>query len=171
MADPTYHFWLKPSGGTYDLFARIVRDLANELGVEAFEPHVTLLAYLDGPEDLHVERAGLLAARVRPFEMRLTEPAWLDEHFRSLFMLVDQTPAVMACHSEAALLYGRSGEPFMPHVSLVYGMFPEDTKRTLASRLPAGVRTTFEVKSVILLRSDSTEPKDWHEIREVPLEP
>jgi hypothetical protein len=58
----------------------------------------------------------------------------------------------------------------MPHLSLVYGLFPEDTKRTLAARLPAGVRTTFEVRSVILLRSDSTEPKDWHEIREVPFQ-
>jgi 2'-5' RNA ligase len=170
MADPTYHFWLKPAGEAYDLFARVVRDLAKELGVQPFEPHVTLLAYLDGPEDVHVERARLLAARVRPFEMQLTDPAWLSEHFRSLFMLAAQTPAVMACHREATMLYGRTGEPYMPHLSLVYGLFPEDTKRTLAARLPAGVRTTFEVRSVILLRSDSTEPKDWHEIREVPFQ-
>ena len=168
MAAPTYHFWIKPTGEPYALFAGIIRDLARQLGVQPFEPHVTLLGYLEGTEAEHVQRARELSALLRPYEMTLTEPAWLDEHFRSLFMIVAQTPEVMNVHAEALAMYGRSGEAYTPHLSLVYGMLPEDVKRSVVATLPPGVRTSFTVRSLILLRSESMEPADWHEILELP---
>jgi 2'-5' RNA ligase len=160
--------WLKPSGRAYDVLARVIRSLARELGVAAFEPHVTLLAYLDGTEREHLERTAALATEVTPYECAFTRVSYLDEHFRCLFMLVDQTPAVMSCHSTAARMFGKPVETYMPHVSLVYGSFEESRKKEIIASLPPEVFTSFDVTSIILLRSDSMEPKDWHEIAEFP---
>jgi len=168
VAAPTYHLWLKPSGKAYDVLAKTIRDLARELHVAPFEPHVTLLAYLDGTESEHRRRTTELADRLTPFECVLTGAAYLDEHFRSLFMLVDPTPAIMSCHTSATEAFNRPAEAYMPHVSLVYGMFPESRKREIIARLSPDIRTSFLMQSVILLKSESTEPRDWHEIAEYP---
>jgi 2'-5' RNA ligase len=167
-AATTYHLWLKPSGKSYDVLVKTIRDLARTLDVEPFEPHVTLLAYLDGTESEHRQRAAALARSATPFECVLTRAAYLDEHFRCLFMLVDQTPAVMECHSRAVQAFEKPGEAYMPHVSLVYGTFPESRKKEIIATLPPEIRTPFAVQSVILLKSESMRPKDWHEIAEYP---
>ena len=167
-ATPTYHLWLKPSGAAYGVLAGTIQRLARELQVPAFEPHVTLLAYLEGTERDHRLRTAELAERLATYECVLSEAAYLDEHFRCLFMLVDPTPTMMSCHAMAAQAFGKEAEPYMPHVSLVYGSFPESRKLEIIGTLPAEVRTSFLVKSVTLIRSDSMEPKDWHEIAEYP---
>jgi 2'-5' RNA ligase len=167
-ATPTYHLWLKPSGSAHEVLAGTIQRLARELQVAAFEPHVTLLAYLDGTEREHGLRTAELAERMAPYQCVLSRAAYLDEHFRSLFMLVDPAPAIMSCHAMAAQAFGKAAEPYMPHVSLVYGSFPESRKLEIIRTLLPEVRTSFLVNSVILLRSDSMEPKDWHEIAEYP---
>ena len=167
-ATPTYHLWLKPSGAAYDVLAGTIQRLARELQVPAFEPHVTLLAYLDGSEQEHRLRTAGLAERLAPSECVLSKAAYLDEHFRCLFMVVDPTPTIMSWHAIAAQAFGKGAEAYMPHVSLVYGLFPESRKLEIIGALPAAVRTSFLVKSVTLIRSDSMEPKDWHEIAEYP---
>jgi 2'-5' RNA ligase len=159
---------LKPSGSAYEVLSGTIQRLARELQVPAFEPHVTLLAYLDGTDREHGLRTAELAERLPPYQCVLSKAAYLDEHFRSLFMLVDPAPAIMSCHAMAAQAFGREPEPYMPHVSLVYGSFPESRKLEIISALPPEVRTSFLVKSVTLIRSDSMEPKDWHEIAEYP---
>jgi 2'-5' RNA ligase len=165
---PTYHLWLKPSGPAYDILAGTIRELARELQVAPFEPHVTLLAYLDGTEAEHRRRTADLADRLRPFECVLTKVAYLDEHFRCLFMLVDPAVDIMSCHTMATQAFDKPTEAYMPHVSLVYGTFPESRKKEVIAKLSPEVRTSFVVKSVILLESESMEPKDWHEIAEYP---
>jgi 2'-5' RNA ligase len=168
LATPTYHLWLKPSGRPYDVLAATIHELARELDVAPFEPHVTLLAYLDGTEAEHRRKTAELASRLTPFDCLLTEPAFLDEHFRCLFMLVDPGAAIMACHTSAARAFNKPAEAYMPHVSLVYGSFSESRKKAIIARLSPEVRTSFVVQSVILLKSESMEPKDWHEIAEYP---
>jgi 2'-5' RNA ligase len=167
-ASPTYHLWLKPKGRAYDVLARAIRTLASELDVEPFEPHATLLAYLDGTEQDHRRRAAELGGRLPPCECILTKAAYLNEHFRCLFMLVEPTPAIMTCHSTAATVFGKRDEPYMPHVSLVYGSLAESRKKEIIQALSPDVRTSFIATSVILLRSESMQPKDWHEVAEFP---
>ena len=131
---PTYHLWLKPSGAALDVLGGTIRRLARELQVPAFEPHVTLLAYLEGSEREHRLRTAELAERLTPTECVLSKAAYLDEHFRCLFMLVDPTPGILSCHAMAAQAFGKEPEPYMPHVSLVYGSFPESRKLESSAR-------------------------------------
>jgi 2'-5' RNA ligase len=161
---PSYHLWVKPTGAAYALVARTIRDLADELGTPSFEPHVTLLGSLDGTEREHRQRTETLCRLLRPVPFVLTEPGYLDEYFRCVFMLVDQTQEVRWYRASALHAFDRPDEPFMPHVSLVYGSLTESRKQEIVARLPPELRTTFLATSLALVRADSPAPHDWHEI-------
>jgi 2'-5' RNA ligase len=169
MATSTYHLWVKPAGAAHEALARTIHDLARELDAPVFEPHVTLLANLDRVEEEHFQRASELAMRLYPCEVILTEPSYQNEYFQCVFMRVQPTAAVMRNHALAAELFDRAEEPYMPHVSLVYGWFPESRKREIIGRLPPDVRTSFTVNTLYLLKAGSTAPQDWREIAEFPL--
>ena len=169
MAAPTYHFWIKPTGEPYALFAGIIRDLARQFGVQPFEPHVTLLATLEGTEAEHVQRARELSTRLRPVRDDADRTGVAGRtlpiavHARRADAGGDERPRGGA---DAVRPLGR-GVHAAPE-PCVYGMLPEDVKRSVAATLPAGGRTSFTVRSLILLRSEGLEPEDWHEILELP---
>jgi hypothetical protein len=84
-------------------------------------------------------------------------------------MLVEPTPEVMMSHALAAKLFDREEGEYMPHLSLVYGFYPETLKREIINRLPSDVRASFIVRSLCLLEARSTDPCDWREVAEFPL--
>jgi hypothetical protein len=169
MGVPTYHLWLKPAGSAYDLLAQTIRNLAHELGGPVFEPHVTLLGHLDGTEQEHIERTHQLARKLRPFQVVLTEPSYRDKYFQCVFMYVEQTPAVMNAHALARKVFRHMIESYMPHLSLVYGFYPEPTKKEVIAKLDSSLRTAFEASDVYLIKADSDDPKDWDEFLTVPM--
>ena len=169
MGAPTYHYWFKPSGKAYAILSRTIRDLAHELDAPVFEPHISLLGNLEGTEEKLIERTRPLAGRLEPFTAVLTEPSYRDTHFQCLFMLMEPTAALMNAHTIASEFFHKPHQEFMPHVSLVYGSYPEARKKLVIEHLSADVRTSFEVTGLILVRADSSDPKDWHEIGPFPL--
>lgn len=167
MTEATYHLWLKPTGSPYDMLAGAIHELARELAAPVFEPHVTLLGHLEGTEREHTRRTKALARELRPFSIVLTEAAHGDTRFQCLFMRVQASAAVMDAHARARRLFHRGKGAYMPHLSLAYGLFPEGRRREMIARLPAALRTSFEVSAVYLIKAESEDPKDWHEIRSV----
>ena len=160
-----YSLWLKPRGDICARLRETIDRLARELGTPAFEPHVTLLAPLEGTERQHLQRTSELARQLKVFEVTLTEAAYTEEHFRCLFMTVLETRAVRHAHAAARRVFPESPEsPYRPHLSLVYGSLPESRKQQLIAGLPEHVRGSFAVGAVHLITAESDEPKDWHEL-------
>ena len=168
MSAVTYHLWLKPSGEVRDRLAALIQQLAGQLGTPAFEPHVTLLGSLVGTEPDHLRRADQLARQLRVFKVAPTEPGYLAEHFRCLFMLITQTPAIMGANAVARRIFGGPPDNYMPHLSLVYGSLPQARKKEIIEVLPNDVRTSFEVRAVRLVKAGSDDPRDWQEIQVFP---
>ena len=164
MSAVTYSLWLKPTGRAYEVLVRTIRELAHELGAPLFEPHVTLLGQLEGTEQAHVRRCEELAGQLQPFQITLIDPSYRSEYFQCLFMRVQQTPAAMSAHALARRVFHRPEDTYMPHLSLLYGLFPDRRKREVIDRLQPDVRTSFEVGAFHLIRAGSDDPKDWHEI-------
>ena len=164
MAPPTYHLWLKPSGSAYDLFAQTIRELAQELNAPPFEPHITLLGRLDGIEPEHIERTRELADELQPFEVVFTGPRYGNEHFQCVFMRVRETPAIMNANILARHHFRHANETYMPHLSLVYGLYSEATKKAVISRLRPELASSFQANEIYLIKADTDDPKDWHEI-------
>jgi hypothetical protein len=165
----SYHLWLKPEGPAYGALAQTIEGLARELGAPTFEPHITLLGYLDGTVHAHVSRTRLLAQQLNPFEIVLAEPAYQNEYFRCIFMTARQLPSIMRANALARAIFVSPDEIYMPHVSLVYGIYPDTLKQEIIARLPVAVRAAFTVSAVHLIGADSTNPKDWREILVAPM--
>jgi hypothetical protein len=169
MSSRSYHLWFNPSGAAYAILAATISRLAEELGGPAFEPHITLIGSLEGTEEELIKKTQELAQQLEPFQAVLTEPSYRDSHFQSLFMLVEQTRSIMEAHAIATNFFHKPHQAFMPHVSLVYGSHPESRKRLIIGRLPPDVRTCFDITTLYLIRADSPDPKDWHEIAAAPI--
>jgi 2'-5' RNA ligase len=74
----------------------------------------------------------------------------------------------MNANALARHIFQKPDETYMPHLSLAYGSYPEPSKRAIIRNLPPYVRTSFEVTALFLIRAESNDPKDWHEIANYP---
>ena len=150
MSAATYSLWSKPTGSAYDVLVRTIRRLAHELDGPMFEPHVTLLGQLEGTAQDHVRRSEQLAQQLQPFQIVLIDPSYGNEYFQCVFTRVKQTPPLMNAHAVARRVFGRGKETYMPHLSLVYGLFPDARKREAIAGLQPDVRTSFEATAFSL---------------------
>jgi 2'-5' RNA ligase len=170
MAEPSYHLWWKPAGEASTRLAQAIEELAQMLRAPVFQPHVTLLGNLIGTEADHHERARALAQQLDPFPIVLTKPAYGDQYFQCIFMKVEETASVMNAHAAAKRLCPHAeAPPYLPHLSLVYGQYPVEVKKAIIMHLPSHLTMSFDASTVYLIRADSREPKDWHQIAAVPL--
>jgi 2'-5' RNA ligase len=166
----TYHLWLKPSGASYEVLVDLIGTLAKKLSAPVFEPHVTLLGHLEGSEWDHIQRARKLGERLAPFWIALRNAAYQSEYFKCLFLKVNESAPIITAHATACDVFQRTREKYMPHLSLVYGAYPEGLKREIIAGLPRRpVRASLPVRSVHLIRAESEDPKDWSEIVTVPM--
>src|SRR5262249_4030560 len=99
----------------------------------------------------------------------LTEPAIGSEYFQCVFMRVNPTPQVLDSNALARELFHSDQPTYMPHLSLIYGSYPEPHKAEIAASVPPAVATSFDATSLILIRADSDRPSDWFEIAVLPI--
>jgi hypothetical protein len=130
---------------------------------------VTLLSGLVGTEEDHVARCETLARQLQPFRIIPTEPSHEDTYFQCVFLLVQRTSPLLGANALARSIFRHPQGPYLPHVSLLYGHWPEARRRTIIDLLPSDIRTSFDVASVRLIKAFSDDPKDWHEIGAFPM--
>lgn len=160
----SYFLWLKPSGGAYGQLAGVIAELARQWSGPTFDPHVTLLGGLEGSEAELVERSTQLAAQLSAFPIVLRRASFGDDYFQCVFLPIESTPSLLTARGAAEHLFGRSGDDFRPHLSLLYGRHPDDRKAAIARDLPSTVCAPFDATAVHLIRADSSDPKDWYEV-------
>lgn len=159
----TFHLWLVPTGTVYDRLAVVIADLGARYRGPKFDPHLTLLGRLEGEEASLVDRTHQLARVLPSFEVRLEAPSYEPLYFRCLYLPVRPSSSLLEAHQQATQIFGHgSTSAFDPHVSLLYGLFPERVKQEIITALPPDLPSTFLVSRLQLIRADSTNPQDWH---------
>ena len=155
--------WLAPPPDLNRRLAAAIADLARRHGTTAFEPHVTLLGELEGPEAALVPPVGVLARRLRPFEVRLDDVATGTEMFRCVYLTAVETPELLGAHARAREALGvTTAEAFRPHLSLVYGRLGE-AEREAARREAGGLLASFTADALQLV--DTTGDVDgWRRL-------
>jgi 2'-5' RNA ligase len=154
-----YAIWLMPTGPAYRHLARRILALSRQYSTPRFEPHVTLLSGIALPEEDAVNRCAALARLLEPFEVRLGAIDFSDEFFRCLFFHVMPADAVIRAHQQGGEVFGlRTQPPYMPHLSLMYGSLPAETRKRLAADPPSGL--SFQA-SRLYLYSVNGPPEDW----------
>lgn len=161
-----YSLWLMPAGDVYDRLKGLISRLSRRYSTPDFEPHVTLLSEIPGPEDEIVSKTARLASVIGPYKIELSRVEYLNEYFRCLFLRAKETDEVMRANREARRIFGRETDPeYMPHLSLMYGDFPPRTKEKIIEEIGKEISAGFGVESIHLF-STSGEPEDWYRVKE-----
>jgi hypothetical protein len=170
---PSYHIWLKPSGETYEALSRVISELGRQYGGPVFDPHITLLASLRGAESEHIRRSEDLARQLRPFRVITGAVDYGQEYFQCVFLRIQKTQELVQANAAARRFFGdRAGRSWVPHLSLVYGGWPDDRKRQISTalRLPPRGRLSFRAKELYLIKAESHDPQDWNQIAVFPMD-
>lgn len=162
----TFHLWLVPTGTAYDRLAGVIADLSARHHGPAFDPHLTLLGRLAGEQESLVDLTHQLARALHPFEVRLKTPAYEAQYFRCLFLPAEPSPAILEAHRQATQIFNaQSTSAFDPHVSLLYGVFPDSLKQAIIKGLPSDLPETLLLARLQLIRAGSTNPQDWQIVK------
>ena len=161
-----YTLWLEPTGRAHELLATTIAHLSQEHGGPLFDPHVTLLGDIDGQEERVLQQTEQLANALSPIDLILTVPAFQDQHFQCVFMRIEETSTLLDAHTRARTVFHKEAvPPFMPHVSLVYGLYPTSLKEQIIGALPASLSVQFTASVVTLFRVEGNSPNDWHKVQ------
>ncbi len=147
--------WLTLEGPARARLRDLIAGLASRLGGPAFEPHVTLLPGLAGPEGELRPRAAELAQGLAAFPVRLTRVGGRDEYFRCLYVEADGGAALAETFGRACRLLGHfPREPFFPHLSLAYGRLEPAARAALCKELAPLVQGRCEAGQLSLVRTE-----------------
>ncbi|MDB5265644.1 MAG: cyclic phosphodiesterase-like protein [Parcubacteria group bacterium] len=164
-----YHLFLEPSGATAESLKASIAALAEEFGGPTFPPHVTLLSGIaTEEEEVLIEKTEQLAALTVPFSLTLGEAGTEDAYFRALYLKVQESEALVLFHAHASELFSmQDASTFMPHLSLLYGNYPEERKRAALAALlvPEG---SFSIDRISLYRTEGTVA-DWQKVADLSL--
>lgn len=163
-----HSLWISPRGVAGDVFNAIVHDVSETFETPYFPPHVTLLAQVLQPQSEVVAITRELAGEFSPFQIELLAPATTDDYFRSLFISVEPGSVLLAAHGLAKELFRAPEEPYMPHLSLLYGDLSEAEKRKVIARVGVGFPIGFAAEAIDVYATAGA-PEDWRLIESVPL--
>jgi 2'-5' RNA ligase len=127
-------FWLVPAARDHARLRRMIDALADEFDAPPFEPHVTL--HVGRGVSAHVEAPfRRIAASIRPFELTAAATGHGADRFKAVFIEFEQDPRPLALHEALQDAMATPAEYcLMPHLSLIYQVLPEPTRRGIATR-------------------------------------
>jgi 2'-5' RNA ligase len=170
MTDPQsdrtsgYHLFIEAAD---EALQHMINELAESFGGPIFPAHVTLLSGIIAAEpEALLQRAEQLAHGSAPFELALGETAMEDTYFRALYLRVQPSETLVALHVRAKELFPAQSSLYMPHLSLLYGNYPEERKRAALATLlvPEGVKILVDRFS--LYHTEGTVA-EWQKMAEV----
>jgi 2'-5' RNA ligase len=162
----TYFLWLEPAGKAHELLATTIANLSQEHAGPRFDPHVTLLGDLAGTEAELSHRTRKLAQALPSIDLTLTVPAFQDQYFQCVFMCVEENARLLEAHMLARKVFHKEDvPPYMPHLSLLYGLDARSLKEQIIGTLPASLNLRFTASAVTLLRAGGSNPKDWRKVQ------
>ena len=175
--DGSYSLWLMPEGELLKKFSDLITQISEEYDSPKFIPHVTLLGSLTGfTKEEALAKTTEIAKSIEPFTIRLTYvtypssyPNDYEAFYRSLYILAERTGPLMEANQLARKLFRRENDPpFNPHLSIMYGPFPPETKDQIIAQFGREFNVSFEVKDIYLW-SDKGSPEDWRMLKKIPV--
>lgn len=159
-----YALWLVPGQPAFSILASTISRLSREHSTPQFGPHITLLGRIVLPEAKALAKSASLASILEPFRFELGEIGFLDENFRCLFVTVVAGHAISRTYRAACRTFTRQNAPYMPHMSLVYGKLPPETKQKMATDLSWLSGRAFPVHQLMLWRVDGPV-RQWKPVK------
>lgn len=167
-----YSLWIVPKGEPGQRLQELIDALAAEQDAPVFVPHLTLVADIraeSGGLAAMQQKVGKLARQIKPFSITLHGYGYLEEEFRCLFLLAQSIGLAGAYRMAAQVFPQVDSEHFkkMPHASVLYGNYSEQTKQQIIARHPFDP-ASFAVSSLELYRTNDPI-SSWELVASVPL--
>jgi len=163
MEGTGFSLWLVPEGSTHERYGEIISRLSGRYGTPGFEPHVTLLGGLPGPEDFVLEKCGDLARLVRPLTLRPVAADHGEAYFQCVFVEIELTPELETARERGLELLAGHDVAFHPHVSLLYGDFSVREKETVVAEVARDIGGPFEVRTIDVVATMGA-PESWRRV-------
>ena len=164
-----YSLWLMPTGEVYEKLSSLIKSLAKKYYAPIFDPHITLIGEVMQSEDDVLRRAEQLALKQNSFQITLNSVDYQDYYFRALFIRAEKTYQLQALYDRAKEVFGiQNISDYMPHLSLMYGNFPQAVKDKIIENIGRDQNMVFTVSAIHLLKTDG-EVSAWHKVKKFPL--
>jgi 2'-5' RNA ligase len=135
MTGPIHSLWLMPAAEDGALLAGVLADLSARFSAPRFTPHLTIAGDTDRPvTQLSAEIAA--AAEVAAFSEAVTGIETSETFFRSFYARFAVSNPLAALKQR---LDPQASEPFLPHVSLLYGPVAAGPKAEAAAQVSAAL--------------------------------
>ena len=161
--------WIRPTGDALERIEKVAR-LAHKHGGGGphVQPHVTLLSGMETTLTSAGVKLKHLAARVKPFTVRLGAIEWRQDYFRCLYATVELSDELAAAQRDAYDAFEmKPAPPFEPHLSLLYGNVDEAVKKKLAAEMGGKLDVAFEFHVLHLVNASMGVPAtEWHTLAE-----
>jgi 2'-5' RNA ligase len=164
-----FSLWLVPDGAAAEAYQTVIDRLAREHGGPVFPPHLTLFGSVSIDESEAIARARDLAESVAPFNIEVDGIDVDTTYYQSLFATVRPTDALLAVRQAAErALDAPPGESYRPHVSLLYGFYPDVVKQAIVQDLRRSLPPSFVTRTLLVNQSGDTVA-DWRTALQVAL--
>jgi len=149
--------WLVPPVTLRSEIATIIDNYAEQLSTPHFIPHLTLLT---GVANVAEAQLRVLAGECSDVMIEPMGIATGGDFYHCVFIAVNATPELQRVRDAAERIFGANGEPFRPHMSLVYGDLPRETREAVAREIEA---TRFAAYAPEVLEAVETggTPERW----------
>ncbi len=164
MISKGYTLWLMPKDKNYQRFANLIKRLAREYNAPVFEPHVTLLGDIELPEAEMIKRTQQLVQGQKSFAVTSKQIDYEDFFFRALFVRAELTEPLQNLHNLAKKIFEMNIFPYMPHLSLLYGDYPQEIKEKIIQEIGREQSAQFEINSIFLIKGGKV--KVWKIVQE-----
>lgn len=154
MTAPIHSIWLMPTPEDGALLADLASGLSRRFGTPLFTPHLTIAGDTDRRVTALAAAIAKAAEEVSAFSEAVAEIETSEAFFRSFYARFAVVPPLVTLKQR---LDGQSAEPFMPHVSLLYGPVPARPKAQAAaevSKLLTGRAIRFDRLCVVTSGQD-----------------
>lgn len=163
-----YTIWIVPSPSIKKDLDKIIIKLAKKYKSPIFEPHMTLLGDIEIDEKTMIEKAKILASKLKSFSLELGEISFSTTYFQSVFIRVKSTAKLMEANLKAKEIFGRENKVFMPHMSLLYGEQEMKLREKIIPTIKLPKNKIFIVDKIVVVPS-TKDPKEWKHLAEIPL--
>lgn len=147
----------------------LIGELSARFGTPSFPPHVTLLGGLAADPDAAVARGRELAVVLSDFPVRFEGLEHSAEYFRALVVRVAPDLPILDARRRAQMAFpAEPFGPFMPHLSLLYGALPVETRRHLVADVRESAPAAMVLRCLDVVATEGTA-SEWRRLVRLPL--
>lgn len=161
-----YTIWLVPSSEVKSVLDKTINNLAQKYKTPVFEPHITLLGDIKTSKEDVLEKANLLARRLKPFNVDLGEISYSTTYFQNVFVRAVSNAQLMQAYVEAKNIFKQDVGVYMPHISLIYGYHNMEERNNIASEVDLPKGLSFKVDKLVVIPA-TDNPDEWEHIAEI----